>query len=80
MFTTAKALLLAARLYAASDSAVAEWECADPGSDQHAACVCSLESWRCEAQGWCDREATAPYEAAPLGLPDVERTEPGCEY
>lgn len=76
MFSTLKALAIAARLLAApvdGGAHVADEICAEhwtPGGDGHAACTVGLETWRCERQGWCDPCESAPYEACESTLPD----------
>jgi hypothetical protein len=75
-------LLLALRLLAATSSATAESACSgawEPGTDGWESCVCTLETWRGMAQGWVDRDESAPYVAVPLGLPSTTRTYGGCE-
>lgn len=79
MLATLKMLTLAAKLITATSPDVSAAACDaawERGSDASEACFCSLESYRCEVQGWC-----GPSQAdAVLVLPDVTRVEPGCEF
>jgi hypothetical protein len=77
------ALVLSLRLLADDSSATAERACEAVGqrdSDAWSSCVCELDTWRCEAQGWCSEP-----EAAPLGLaalltpPSMHHVSAGCE-
>jgi len=57
MTTILSAALMTLRLLTATTPDTASALCAaqwEPGSDSHAACEVGLETWRCEAQGWCD--------------------------
>ena len=64
----------------ATSDAVAQVECGDHfawDSDGWHACVCGLETWRCQAQGWCGD----PRGDAPLEAPSAEAAvrQEGCE-
>lgn len=81
MFATAKALVLAAKLFAASDASVATAICVEAHGDRASrveACVCSLETYRCERQGWCSAP-DANFEGGYRGLPSPERTVQACQ-
>lgn len=75
MMTTLLKLKFAALLLATpphegpttADEICAEyWE---QGGDGYMACARGLEAWRCERQGWCDAEETAPYQPAATVMP-----------
>lgn len=76
MLTTLLKLTFAARLLAdapVEGPTTADEICATywtSGGDAHLACTVKLEHWRCQRQGWCDLDESAPYEAADAELPD----------
>jgi hypothetical protein len=79
-----RSFLLAAKLFAADTTATSQELCIEAGhadgSDSYEMCFCSLETYRCEAQGWCDADESAPYEAAAQILPSTEIVRAGCEH
>jgi hypothetical protein len=71
------AALLALRLMVATTTEVAEFECPDPGSDQHEMCFCTLETWRGNFQGWA---TNADGSRDPITLPNPDVVIAGCDY
>lgn len=71
------AIALASSLAHAHTDAVANAACSEAWTEDSDAwwdCTVRLETYRCEVQGWCGPEETAPYQAAFIAPPRVEDT------
>lgn len=79
---------LAVALANSYDSGASESACSrlwEPDSDGWHACVCGLETWRCQAQLWCTDPWSLgepdPEAIPPVGVPEAATAhlQPGCD-
>jgi hypothetical protein len=73
-------LFLALSLISADSTTPAETACTarwEPEADAWHECFCALETWRCEAQGWCSWDPGHEPDITTIGLPTTTRE--GCQ-
>lgn len=77
--TFLQSLILAIRLVSIDSTTTAENACNDrwdEDTDGWHECFCALETWRCEAQGWCSEPGGEP-DLLGIGLPTTHVA--GCQ-